>query len=89
MKKYLKNFLDEEGWIKQWPPKRAAQLEVIEFIASKFPHGSEFSEAGLNAEIKKMHTFGDWAILRREMCDAGYFVRDKNGTVYQRTMKES
>ena len=89
MKKCLKNFLDDEGRVRQWPSKRAVQLEVIEYIAGNFPHGSEFSEVELNAEIKKFHTFGDWAILRREMCDAGYFVRDINGIVYQRTTKES
>lgn len=51
MKSYLKNFLDEEGRVKQWPAKRVAQLEVIEYIANKFPEGSQFSEAELNEEI--------------------------------------
>lgn len=89
MKSYLKNFLDEEGRVKQWPAKRFAQLEVIEYIANKFPEGSQFSEAELNEEIKKLHTFGDWAILRREMCDLGYFERDRNGTAYLRVMRAS
>ncbi len=87
MKSQLKNFLDSDGRVKQWPSKRAAQLEVIEYIAGKFPEGTRCNEAELNEEIKKLHTFGDWAILRREMCDMGYFDRDRNGTVYLRTAK--
>lgn len=87
MKNSLNNFLDNEGRVKQWPSKRAAQIEVIEYIASKFPEGSQYTEPALNDEIKKWHTFGDWAILRREMCDLGYFDRQKDGTSYQRTAK--
>lgn len=83
----LKNFIDDAGRVKQWPAKRATQLEVVGYIASKFPEGAKFSEAELNEEIKELHTFGDWAILRREMCDLGYFNRDQNGTIYLRTSK--
>jgi hypothetical protein len=82
----LKNFLDD-GKVRQWPAKRAMQVEVIQYIANKFLPGSHYSEPELNDEIKKLHTFGDWAILRREMCELGYFDRDKNGTVYDRTTK--
>jgi hypothetical protein len=87
MKNHLDNFLDRDGRVKQWPSKRAAQIAVIEYIADKFPEGFRYTEAALNEEIKKMHTFGDWAILRREMCDLGYFNRDKDGTNYQRVAK--
>jgi hypothetical protein len=87
MKSHLKNFLDDRGRVKQWPSKRAAQIKVIEYIANHFPKGSKFSESELNEEIKQLHTFGDWAILRREMCDLGYFDRDKSGITYLRTVK--
>ncbi len=87
MKSYLANFLDTSSCVKQWPAKRAAQLEVIEYIAGKFATGTKYSEAELNEVIKIWHTFGDWAIIRREMCDSGYFDRDKNSTVYFRTAK--
>ena len=83
----LRNFLNNDGQLTKWPSKRAAQQEVIAYIASHFSTDAQFSEAELNAEIKKLHTFGDWAILRREMCELGYFDRDKEGSVYIRTPK--
>ena len=88
MKDYLHNFLDDSGRVKQWPSKRAAQIEVTEHIARQFPRGSKFSETELNEKIKQLHTFGDWAMLRREMCDLGYFNRDRDGIVYIRTAKD-
>lgn len=85
----LQNFLDKNGRVTQWPSKRAAQLEVIEYIANHFPGGMQYNEADLNEKIKSLHTFGDWAIIRREMYELGYFERDRNGTVYTRTTKVS
>lgn len=84
----LKNFLDEDGRVKQWPAKRVSQVEVIGYIARKFVAGSDFTEKEINEEIKKLHTFGDWAIIRRELCEMGYFSRDRNGTTYTRTTKD-
>jgi hypothetical protein len=81
----LDNFLDEHNRLAQWPSKRSVQLEAIRHIANQFLEGSKYSEAELNEEIKRLHTFGDWAIIRREMCDLGYFDRDRNGIVYTRT----
>lgn len=83
----LQNFLDENGRVTQWPSKRVVQLEVVEYIASHFPDGSQYNEGQLNEKIKGLHTFGDWAIIRREMCDLGYFTRDKNGVIYTRVEK--
>lgn len=85
----LQNFLDKDGRVEQWPSKRVVQLEVVEYIASHFPSGAQYSEAELNEKIKELHTFGDWAIIRREMCDLGYFVRDRNGTIYTRSTEIS
>lgn len=48
----LQNFLDENGRVTQWPSKRIVQLEVVEYIASHFPDGSQYSEGQLNEEIK-------------------------------------
>ncbi|MEI6228456.1 MAG: DUF2087 domain-containing protein [Candidatus Saccharibacteria bacterium] len=80
----LCSFLDSNGLIKQWPSKRANQLEVIKYLAGKFPVGSTYSDKEINQKLKDLHTFGDWAILRRELCDLGYFERDRNGTIYIR-----
>ena len=83
----LTRFLDNNGRVKQWPSKRAMQLEVIAYLANKFPQNTIYSEAEVNEILKRLHTFGDWAILRRELCDLGYLDRDINGTEYKRTQK--
>lgn len=87
MSSRLENFLDEQGRVKQWPSKRGVQLEVLEHIANQFAHGSKFTEQEINNELKKMHTFQDWSLLRRELCVMGYFSRDINGYTYVRTDK--
>jgi len=81
----LKNFLDNDGCVKQWPAKRNMQLEALEYLGNKFPGGSKYTEAELNKILKTWHTFEDWALLRRELCEKGYFNRDTNGTSYVRT----
>lgn len=83
----LNRFLDQNGLVTQWPSKRAMQLEVISYLANKFPSDTTYTESEVNEILKRLHTFGDWAILRRELCDLGYFDRDKNGIQYKRTRK--
>lgn len=83
----MNRFLDHDGLVKQWPSKRAMQLGVIEYLANKFPQNTTYTELEVNDTLKRLHTFGDWAILRRELCDLGYFDRGINGTEYKRTRK--
>lgn len=83
----ITRFLDDNGLVKQWPSKRAMQLEVIAYLANKFPQNTSYTEAEVNDILKQLHTFGDWAILRRELCNLGYLDRDVNGTEYKRTQK--
>lgn len=87
MSSRLDSFLDERGRVKQWPSKRAVQTEVIRYIADKFAGDSKYTEIELNDELKMLHTFQDWATLRRELCVMGYFSRDINGYTYIRTHK--
>ena len=87
MSSRLENFLDELGRVKQWPSKRGVQIELIRYIANKFADGSKYTESEINNELKKLHTFQDWALLRRELCVLGYFSRDINGHAYVRTDK--
>lgn len=83
----LNNFLDADGRVKQWPARRSVQLEVIKYIANHFDGGEQYSETELNSRIKDLHTFGDWAIIRRELCDLEYFERDTSSTTYTRTSR--
>lgn len=87
MKFILNNFLDDHGRVKQWPSKRAVQIEVVAYLAGKFNAETSYSESEVNDVIKKHHTFDDWAILRREMVELGFFDRDISGSIYVRTAK--
>ncbi len=81
----LENFLDEDGRVTRWPirkNKAEGQRLIIEYLATKFETGREYTEKEVNAILNQYHTFGDWALLRRELFDRGYFNRTITGTTY-------
>jgi hypothetical protein len=81
----LKNYLDEEGRVKEWPSKRNKgkfrQL-VLEYLASKFELGVTYTEKEVNTLLNQHHTFGDPALLRREMFENGLIDRMRDGSAY-------
>ena len=81
----LKNHLDKEGRLTLWPSKRTLQLFALDYLATKFEAGSVYSEKEVNALLNSWHTFGDPALLRRELHERGLLNRHKDGTEYWRT----
>jgi hypothetical protein len=73
----LRNFIDEQGLLKSWPSKRTVQLEAIVYLAKKFTIGEKYTENALNERLKLLHSFGDWAILRRELCELDISLKIK------------
>ena len=80
-------FLEEEK-ISQLPVKITYKRYVLEYLASKFKTGKDYTEAEVNAVIGEWHTFGDHFILRRELIDAGLLKRLPNGSKYWRERLE-
>lgn len=80
----LKNFLDPEGRLRQWPTKQKLQLLAIPALAEAIPFGQRFTEREINELLNRWHTFGDPALLRRLLCDTGYLARERDGSVYWR-----
>ncbi len=80
----LKNFLDAEGRLRQWPTKQKLQLLAIPALAEAIPVGQRFTEREINELLNRWHTFGDPALLRRLLCDMGYLARERDGSVYWR-----
>lgn len=78
----LKNYLDVEGRLKWWPSKRSRQLIALDYLASKFKAGKVYSEADVNELLNRWHTFGDAALLRRELFDDGLINRQQDGAEY-------
>lgn len=84
MKNSISNFLDAEGRVTQWPAKHFNKQLVLEYLVMKFSMGKFYTEQEVNAILKKWHTFGDWAILRRSLVDYKFMERKIDGTEYRR-----
>ena len=76
-------FLEGEQ-IKQLPTRESHKRYVLEYLASKFEAGKNYSEAQVNTLIDQWHTFGDYFVLRRELIDSGLMKRLPNGSKYWR-----
>jgi hypothetical protein len=80
--KELQKFLDEHGRVKKWPSRPAKQMLVLKYLASRFVLGKHYTEAEVNQLLSEYHTFGDPALLRRELVMKGLFDRADNGSAY-------
>lgn len=81
----LRNFVDAEGRLKQWPTRQKLQLLAIPALAGAIPAGQRLTEREVNDLLNQHHTFKDPAILRRLLCDLGYLGRERDGSAYWRT----
>jgi hypothetical protein len=87
--KTLQKLLNKEGQVTRWPTKSKEKTLLIEYLATKFSKDEDYSEQDINETLKRWHTFSDWALLRRELFERGFLGRDKNGSSYWRTDKQS
>ncbi|MBD2451042.1 DUF2087 domain-containing protein [Nostoc sp. FACHB-152] len=81
----LQNYLDEQGRVKEWPSKRNKgkfQRLVLEYLAMKFEVGVIYTEKQVNAILNQHHTFGDAAMLRRELFERRLINRERDGSAY-------
>jgi hypothetical protein len=78
----LVHFVDGEQRLRQWPAKRKIQLFALQYLATKFQLGVTYSERDANDLLNRWHTFGDGALLRRELFDNGFLERAKDGRQY-------
>lgn len=82
----LVNLLDNQGRVTRWPTLKfpEEQMAVREYLVSKFEHEREYTEREVNDLLNRWHTFGDWALLRRELFMHELLGRMKNGSRYWR-----
>ncbi len=80
----LSNYLDAHGRVKKWPSRQHKKLQraVLEYLTAKFEFGKKYSEREVNALLNQHHTFGDPALLRREMIEAQLLSRKRDGSAY-------
>ena len=80
----IDHYLDEQGRVMRWPAKRHRddRAPLLNYFASKFEAGKIYNEREVNEVLKQYHTFEDWALLRRELCEQGYLKRNRSGSQY-------
>jgi ribosomal protein S18 acetylase RimI-like enzyme len=80
----MARFTDAEGRVTVYPSARRDKRDVLAYLASKFEPGRPYTEREVNETLRRHHTFGDWALLRRDMFEAGLLGRAKDGARYWR-----
>lgn len=88
----LPHYLDDAGRVTRWPGKRylkAVKPQILDYLAGKFDADRRYTEREVNDTLNMWHTFGDWALLRRELFMHGYLRRLKDGSAYWRSEKET
>jgi hypothetical protein len=79
-----RRFLDRDGRLKVWPSKLKDQKLALAWLATHFEPGRRYHEREVNELLKGLHTFGDWALLRRALFDHRYLEREADGSAYWR-----
>lgn len=82
----LAKFLDSDGRVTRWPARRHVQSDqaaIMAYLATKFDPERVYTEREVNVVLKEWHTFGDWALLRRELYERHYLDRTPDGREYR------
>lgn len=80
----VEKFLDKNNKVYMLPKKYNMRMEVLEFFISKFEKDKLYSEKEVNEIINEHHTFNDACRVRRELYDAKFLGRTKQGDEYWR-----
>ena len=83
----LQHFLDEEGRLTAWPAKPKKQILALQFLAEKLKWDRVYTEQEINELLTKFHTFGDAALLRRELYMKHFLDRKLDGSAYWKTAR--
>lgn len=83
VKRLLRHF-DPAGRLIRWPAKHSEQQPCLWLLWSRLPGRRILSEREINQYLNSSHTFGDAALLRRQLCDAGLFSRTPDCREYRR-----
>ncbi len=79
----LRPFVDDLGRVQQWPSRHKVQRMAVALVARRFEPAREYSEAEVNFTLMSVHTFADWAILRRLLVDWHFMTREADGSRYR------
>jgi len=77
----LRPFMDGAR-LRQWPAKRSTQLAALRWMATHFDSARQYTEKDVDAILQDLHSFADWALLRRDMIEAGLLGRTRDCRAY-------
>lgn len=75
---------DVAGCLISWPAKTSLRDDCLWVLWSQLPPRQSLTETELNRRLRALHSFGDHALLRRDLCDAGLVARTPDGRDYRR-----
>lgn len=83
------HYIDASGTVVRWPRKEKDRQAVMVHLASFFSPDIHFTEKEVNKILQAHHSFGDWALLRRELFERGFLDRHPEKGVYWRKLNKS
>ncbi len=75
---------DDEGLFLRWPSRYSHQSLALWVLWSHLEAGAVYNEFDVSRIIRNNHRFGDHALIRRAMIDAGLIARTLDGREYRR-----
>jgi hypothetical protein len=82
-RKALSHF-DTQGRLLRWPTKLSVQRLAMWVLWTGFEAKRTYTEREVNEILKRMHTFGDHATLRRELVNHGLLWRKSDCSQYRK-----
>ncbi len=80
----IQHLFNDEQQLTLWPSKKqkAKQQAIIQYFVQFFEPNRQYSEKEVSTILNQHHTFGDAALLRREMIGQGLLDRTKDCRAY-------
>jgi hypothetical protein len=75
---------DARGTLTRWPARAGCQALCLRALWARLPKGQSLDERQISERLTQLHTFGDPAMLRRELIGAGLFTRTLDCRDYRR-----
>lgn len=85
----ISSYLDSEGRVTVLPSRKNKNKErsaVYSYLAEKFQADIRYTEKEVNEIINRFHSFGDHALLRRELIVNHHLCRTRDGSAYWRNV---
>jgi len=78
----LKDYLDGNNRLRVWPCRRKYRDLALEYLASEFDTGKNYSLQEVNRVINQLHTFDQASMLRQELFENGLLDCTSDGMEY-------